>query len=240
MIKFFRKIRQKMLTENNFSKYLLYAIGEIVLVVIGILIALQVNNWNEQRKASKETNLYKAKLINDLVRDTININAQMDNWIRRQKGIEAYFDFFDNQNGQLNQFLDSARRVPVNYIRYFPINLTFKDMQQSGKISLLSEEQRKALINLYSSQEFLIIIIDKAINEIKVSEHERNKFLNTDLSDSDFYSKISWEQSLESKRKGLLSQHHVLEGYYTLISSSTYRANIIKQQTKISLDLLNQ
>ncbi len=50
MIKFFRKIRQKTLTENKFSKYLLYAIGEIILVVIGILIALQVNNWNEKRK----------------------------------------------------------------------------------------------------------------------------------------------------------------------------------------------
>ncbi|MFT7066002.1 MAG: hypothetical protein ACJAUO_001580, partial [Sediminicola sp.] len=52
MIKFFRKIRQKMLTENKFSKYLLYAIGEIILVVIGILIALSINNWNENRKES--------------------------------------------------------------------------------------------------------------------------------------------------------------------------------------------
>ena len=49
MIKFFRKIRQRLLTENKFSKYLLYAIGEIVLVVIGILIALQINNCNEER-----------------------------------------------------------------------------------------------------------------------------------------------------------------------------------------------
>lgn len=51
MLKLFRKIRQKLLSENKFSKYLLYALGEIVLVVIGILIALQINNWNEERKA---------------------------------------------------------------------------------------------------------------------------------------------------------------------------------------------
>jgi len=50
MIKFFRKIRQQLLTENKFSKYLLYAIGEIVLVVIGILIALQIDNANEIKK----------------------------------------------------------------------------------------------------------------------------------------------------------------------------------------------
>ncbi|MGB5316110.1 MAG: DUF6090 family protein [Robiginitalea sp.] len=49
MIKFFRKIRQRLLTENNFNRYLVYAIGEIILVVIGILIALQINNWNQNR-----------------------------------------------------------------------------------------------------------------------------------------------------------------------------------------------
>jgi len=52
MIKFFRKIRQNLLMENNTGKYFKYAIGEIVLVVIGILIALQINNWNENRKDS--------------------------------------------------------------------------------------------------------------------------------------------------------------------------------------------
>ncbi|MFT5941322.1 hypothetical protein [Sediminicola arcticus] len=50
MIKLFRRIRQNLLTENKFNKYLLYAIGEIVLVVIGILIALQINNLNEESK----------------------------------------------------------------------------------------------------------------------------------------------------------------------------------------------
>ena len=50
MIKFFRHIRQNLIMENKTGKYLKYAVGEIVLVVIGILIALQVNNWNENRK----------------------------------------------------------------------------------------------------------------------------------------------------------------------------------------------
>ena len=53
MIKFFRHIRQSMINQNRTKKYLLYAIGEIILVVIGILIALQINNWNEQRKILK-------------------------------------------------------------------------------------------------------------------------------------------------------------------------------------------
>ena len=78
MIKFFRKIRQKMLTENKFSKYLLYAIGEIVLVVIGILIALQINNWNESNKLKKEETLYLERLIIDLEKDTFYYNKNID------------------------------------------------------------------------------------------------------------------------------------------------------------------
>ncbi|WP_052158335.1 DUF6090 family protein [Lacinutrix jangbogonensis] len=54
MIKIFRHIRQRYISEGKTKKYLLYAIGEIVLVVIGILIALSINNWNEDRRASKE------------------------------------------------------------------------------------------------------------------------------------------------------------------------------------------
>jgi len=61
MIKFFRKIRQNLLTENKFSKYLLYAIGEIILVVIGILIALAINNWNnENQEKNKLVDSYKS------------------------------------------------------------------------------------------------------------------------------------------------------------------------------------
>lgn len=57
MIKFFRKIRQNLLMENKNWKYLKYAFGEIILVVIGILIALQINNWNDERKTIlKNTN----------------------------------------------------------------------------------------------------------------------------------------------------------------------------------------
>ena len=66
MIKFFRKIRQRLLSENKYSKYLLYAIGEIVLVVIGIMIALQVNNWNQSRKQlDNEVQMY-SELYDDL------------------------------------------------------------------------------------------------------------------------------------------------------------------------------
>lgn len=67
MIKFFRKIRQNLLMENKTSKYFTYAIGEIILVVIGILIALQVSNWNENRKTQNQI----AETINNLEKDLV-------------------------------------------------------------------------------------------------------------------------------------------------------------------------
>ncbi|MGB6037692.1 MAG: DUF6090 family protein [Cryomorphaceae bacterium] len=69
MIKFFRHIRQAMIKENRVSKYMLYAIGEIVLVVIGILIALQINNWNEQKKELKTVTVLANSLKEDLNKD---------------------------------------------------------------------------------------------------------------------------------------------------------------------------
>ena len=70
MIRFFRKIRQNMLSGRNTGKYLKYALGEIVLVVIGILIALQINNWNENRKQRILERQYLERLVHDLQRDT--------------------------------------------------------------------------------------------------------------------------------------------------------------------------
>ena len=63
MIRFFRNIRQKLAAENKVMAYLRYAIGEILLVVIGILIALQINNWNESRKES----IFERKVLNEIL-----------------------------------------------------------------------------------------------------------------------------------------------------------------------------
>ncbi|MET7029914.1 DUF6090 family protein [Sediminicola luteus] len=72
MIKFFRRIRQRLLSENKFSKYLIYAIGEIILVVIGILIALALNNWNSDSKAKTQELSLLAEMRENLESDLID------------------------------------------------------------------------------------------------------------------------------------------------------------------------
>lgn len=71
MIKLFRNIRQNLIMENKTSKYLKYAIGEIILVVIGILIALSINNWNESRKQKKQIHTNILSIAKDISNDTV-------------------------------------------------------------------------------------------------------------------------------------------------------------------------
>ena len=93
MMKFFRKIRQKLLTENKFSKYLIYAIGEIVLVVIGILIALQINNGNENRKISKNSKAIAVTIISELKNVREKLNRSL---VRNEKIVKRMSSYLDD------------------------------------------------------------------------------------------------------------------------------------------------
>ncbi len=98
MIKFFRKIRHRMLTENKFSKYLIYAIGEIVLVVIGILIALQINRWNENRKSRiVEDNFFENVLL-DLEKDGQKLKYYKKFHTKRIEYLDTLLTYVRNPN----------------------------------------------------------------------------------------------------------------------------------------------
>ena len=87
MVKIFRNIRQKLAAENKVMAYLRYAVGEIILVVIGILIALQINNWNENRKENISENEFKKAVRNDLKNDKDYIQVIVRD---AEKKINAY------------------------------------------------------------------------------------------------------------------------------------------------------
>ena len=91
MIKFFRHIRQNLIMENKTRKYLKYAVGEIVLVVIGILIALQVNNWNEKRKENAEFKVTLEQIYNSLKFDVDDFKSQMESCDYAIETIDLFF-----------------------------------------------------------------------------------------------------------------------------------------------------
>lgn len=111
MIKFFRKIRQNLSSEGNGGKYLKYAFGEIMLVVIGILIALSINNWNEERKTKKFELQFLSEIHTDLLSD-INIHSV---WVDQNQKIkescEVLIEHLENYrpyNDSLNSYFSDA------------------------------------------------------------------------------------------------------------------------------------
>ncbi|AZQ57844.1 hypothetical protein EJ994_03135 [Maribacter sp. MJ134] len=150
MIKFFRKIRQKLLAENRFSKYLLYAIGEIVLVVIGILIALQINNWNENEKIKAEEKIIIAGLIQ-------NIEDDIKNLIRVKKNDSIFIDAnrillsaLKNDSIKENKPLLKQKIYDASFSSSFiPSQITFNQMQFSGKLKYILNDSIKSKIQAY-------------------------------------------------------------------------------------------
>lgn len=120
MITIFRKIRQKLIDSGSVTKYLLYAIGEILLVVFGILLALQINNWNEERKLDKTTRVLLKQIQLDLV-ENIEIS---NNVIKEYQEKDSVFWVMRNRELQPSDFMGSeGRRWKREINTYTPINL---------------------------------------------------------------------------------------------------------------------
>jgi len=150
MIKFFRKIRQRLLTENKFSKYLIYAIGEIVLVVIGILIALQINNLNEQRKSDTLTSTYLNNLQLDLLSDLSGIKKTKKDINNFEEEGHYSLDVIDGKIDTINKkkFLESL--VWNNHYPIFqPSRSTYDDLINSGNIKLIKDNNLKVALSKY-------------------------------------------------------------------------------------------
>jgi len=149
MIKFFRKIRQNMLDEGKTGKYLKYAIGEIVLVVIGIVIALQIGDWNEKQQALNEIESNFQNLIEDLESN----KAQLLNLIKEReyvsKGGGFLLDKYENKvQVSENEFVEKLK--PVLSERYFEINRNGIDkVLTSSAIELKEMEIIRELIKSY-------------------------------------------------------------------------------------------
>lgn len=149
MIKFFRKIRQQLLSENKTSKYFKYAIGEIFLVVIGILIALQFNNWNNNKQLEEVQIKYLNEIANNLKSDLVDIRFNMGfNETRLNsskivlenlKNDDVYSDSLDVYYGSL---LYTTRSV-LNYSAY-------ETLKSKGLEIITNDNLRKSITKLYS------------------------------------------------------------------------------------------
>jgi len=147
MIKFFRQIRQNLIMENKTSKYLKYAVGEIVLVVVGILIALQVNNWNEERKDLKEAELIKQNIHDEFIKNGELLKASIksnEEALSASKLLKSLVGADKSELAKHN--LDSLFNASMMADTYLPTSNSLEDIMQSGRMNLLHDNDLKNTI----------------------------------------------------------------------------------------------
>ena len=164
MIKFFRKIRQKLLSENKFSKYLIYAIGEIILVVIGILIALSINNWNEEKKDTDFENEMLAQIQENLAND--------------KKALKKIKIIFNNAISSSNKILELKRSEEnldslkywladiIQFERFQPITNSYETLKSKG-LDKVSNKKLRMLLGAYYDDEINHVI--KSVGDVEYS-----------------------------------------------------------------------
>ncbi|WKK66497.1 DUF6090 family protein [Lutimonas zeaxanthinifaciens] len=178
MLPFFRKIRWRLAQDNQFFKYSRYAIGEIVLVVIGILIALQINNWNEERKLKKSLNVYLSNLVDDIQNDVLQLEDHRDNQIFRFNCMQQLLALTDLSEQEIvsgpvpkyegnitdwpgeipsalnDDFLKVSFDHTSRLVRIDPRKSTIEELKNSGVFSFVTDELADAINEYYRTYEW--------------------------------------------------------------------------------------
>ena len=138
MIKFFRKIRQKLLSEKKFSSYITYAVGEVLLVVIGILLALQFNNWNQQSSNQEKEKWYLINIAEDIeyqkgdlkdLKEDYQLSIKVGKQLLKDYKARGSFAKIDSLNEKINILM-----VADNFPN---INNTYQELVNSGQQNLI-------------------------------------------------------------------------------------------------------
>lgn len=216
MIKFFRKIRQQLIAEKRVSQYLLYALGEIVLVVAGILIALAINNSNEQRQTRDKEQVYLKGLQEEFqvsqykLENLIALNRQ------NAEGARAILGFMSGSTTLRDEpaFSKLLYRTFAYDIAFNPNNSLLNEMINSGSLRDLSNpELRRRLTNW-------IATLEDVARQEQDQEEERTRILNTFLSDRYSIRTVLEQSGLAANELGLAPSQHAPSNLSMLQSRS--------------------
>ncbi len=234
MIKFFRTIRQTLIMENKTSKYLKYAVGEIVLVVIGILIALQINTWNQDRLNKAYEQKMLRELVEDLKLDTTFLNVQFKRIELFEESVDMVLNDPQNLKENGNFFLFGGV--------YFIQNTKALETIKSGNVQIpFNDNLRKQISSHYHSSRFYLDLIsmeDKNFFEFRAIPLQKSQFKiqkNPNSEDFDIdISLIDYETTIKSTE---------FNDYILLRKSRINRWNWayqkIKESTLKSIDSIN-
>lgn len=161
MTTFFKKLRETMLKEGRIANYLLYAAGEIVLVVIGILIALQINNWNEERKARQLEGVYYCKLLEDVIQDQAFLARLIVENDERIQGNNESIALLQKNSSRKEIVTALRKAISRTTFTFKPSKSAFEDIKSSGNLNVLADlELKNKLLNYYAVLEGYVDLVE--------------------------------------------------------------------------------
>ena len=257
MIKFYRKIRQRLLTQNTLawpggklSAYFLYALGEIVLVVIGILIALAINNRNQERVIAEKEQIYINGLQEEFRANKFKLNELIDVNQRNIQGAKQLLEYISNKSERPTEkrFSEILFNTFSRDIYFNSNNSLLNEMINSGSLKDLSNTELRihltnwlSILEDISKQENdLGVQREKVLDMVRASEYSiRTIFDLVDVNQQLGLSKIDSNRSNLDLLHSTEFENNIL--IFMLTSSATEQAHYepLMQEINSILDLLN-
>ena len=245
MIKIFRNIRKSLLNEGKTSKYFRYAIGEIILVVVGILIALQINNWNEERKDKVKKTKMLMSLQEDFQSTRSNLKASLDYYPVLRRRLERQIKYLGFTKEEIN---DSV----ISYLSgtFFPnteiIEGSLNVILSSDNLQLISSNSLKKHLTAYPSYLSSFKEQEFETKNLVLKEHrpivERHISLTDWFLDDEKYPDLR-DRAIPSDFVSLVNDHdfqNVLVKEIYHIWYTTDRAKFLLEKTDKILESINE
>jgi hypothetical protein len=213
MIKLFSKFRQKLLHEGKIANYIKYGIGEIFLVVIGILIALQINTWNENRKLDQQEKSYLNRLIRENKSDLLTFEAEIERLEKNNEKIANFSNAFKDTDISDSLLVQSASEFMIYgslYPRFNPSISTYEDLSSTGNLGIIKDTGlRDQIVTHYQS--YQAVEWDYKINADWAMPIDAPLFIQTDalIFDTAITSFLFPEESIEKLADDLRSNREI-------------------------------
>lgn len=169
MANFFRRIRRQLFTKNKFTKYLIYATGEIFLVVIGILIALQVNNYNEQRKTEIKEKKYLVSIKNELLNNLEVIKAEAEHLNTSLKAQRQVMSLINSKIDTISEN-ELSKILGLSFNRGIQLKYqdgTFKELLYSGGLIAIANDSIRNKITSWEGRMIIVTAQEEGVFEAR-------------------------------------------------------------------------
>jgi hypothetical protein len=209
-----------MIKENKASKYLLYAIGEIILVVIGILIALQLNNWNIERLNKIEEQSYLKAIKTDLTKDALRLKQLVSNIDIQLTTLEQIRKRLTSDSTTINQNVAFTNSLLTTF-SFLPEKATIEDLKSSGKLNLLANKIVKdTLLSYYN-------YVDTRINALNTSIVTYARDIIAPFLMTDYTLEYNYPESLITKKSKIVSLNSEQKENQFLKNAVKYRIALL-------------